>query len=204
MKKITKLCSVMLLAVVTAMSAAAQEGPNENISPVIPGPTAVSVKAPESAFDFPNGLGAYLILSSKMYGGLEYMRWVNDRFGLQTQISLYWIDDTSSREFIFDLNEQFDLRLARFETKNFASILYAWASVGFTGSFNYSPSSPSSTTSASGFAPSLLAGFGFGFDLIFFRHLSVPIQMGYLGEFGSGSSDRWINFAFSTGIRYKF
>ena len=49
---------------------------------------------------------------------------------------------------------------------------------------------------------SLIAGAGFGFDFIFFGHLSVPIQFGFMGNING--TDPNVGFCAGTAIRYSW
>lgn len=209
MKKYLTVAAAIFMAIagatVFAQNAAEPEVPNleENIKP------GVLLVPQISAFESKNALGAYFILSvDDEMGGLEYQRWLTKRVGLEAELSLYYQNSSyGAKTFNYDLNCQADFNLYEFEVKNFASQLYAWVMMGSKGSIDYIPEVHGSLypeddhDAIFSFEPSLLAGFGFGFDLIFFRHLSIPVQMGYMGSFFNNT---YLNFCFSSGIRYKF
>lgn len=158
--------------------------------------TAIVNSTETSAYDFKNALGAFFLLTEDPIGGLEYQRWLNDKVGLTAQVSLFYNKYSYSNTTVFNyaFNLQTDISLYRFETKNFASNLYSWFLVGTNGAAR-------TEEGKTYFSPNVILGAGFGFELIFWKHLSIPIQMGYVGAFPSSN---YMNFSVGSGIRYKF
>lgn len=215
MKKTIKTFGVLFAFAFAASFAFAQEGPGEKIAPdyMPPPPSAAPAESAklDSTFDFRNALGAFVTTSNDIFGGLEYQRWfakTGDALGIETQLGLYWNNSSSSNDINVDVNCQLDWRLAKFEIKNFASILYAYGNLGFSADYDYRQAYVSGESASISYKAGILAGGGFGFDLLFFRHLSIPIQVGYMAYIGLGSYNTsdpfWCSFAYTTGIRYRF
>lgn len=55
------------------------------------------------------------------------------------------------------------------------------------------------------YVPLMSAGFGFGFEPVFFKHLSIPIEFGLMGqwEFGTAMPVN-AGLTFQSGLRYRF
>jgi len=164
-----------------------------------------SVAAEPSAFD--NSVGVYGLagINSPYTAGVQFQRWCTNRIGFQTQGYVYY-DSSIKASLNYNVSAQFLLKL--FETEfgeRTGTCLYSWLLVGNHG-YDDSTSVYNETTgdyeySNVEFVTNIQAGIGFGFDIMFLNHLSVPIEFGYMGEF---PNDMTWGFVFGTGIRYRF
>ena len=81
-----------------------------------------------------------------------------------------------------------------------SSRLFAYGMVGYVGNYErtYEYAEPTSKK-VEKMHNNALASVGFGFDFIFFDHLSVPIQFGFMGTF---PDDPQVGFCGGIALRY--
>ena len=166
--------------------------------------------------DFKNAVGVFLlgnISTTPHVKGLQYQRWITNSIGFQTEGYVSYDSKvyTDLQQYDFSVSGEFLVKL--YETPHgykFGSTLYAWALAGFHG-FNkinytyesdidgeyYTPGYNWDT----GFKGDVMLGIGFGFDVMLFDHISIPLQFGFEGEFPNDIS---AGFCLGSGIRYKF
>jgi len=144
---------------------------------------------------------------------LQYSQWFN-KIGFQTEGFVFYNKNDFKDVPTYDFSLSAELLLKLFESpkdKKVYSILYAWFLAGAHG-YNTAdyvssvgeygdPGYVEGYYKDSGFKADALLGIGFGFDLVFFDHLSIPIQFGFEGEF---PNDIAAGFCIGSGIRYKF
>jgi len=93
-------------------------------------------------------------------------------------------------------------------TKKHMTKVYIWGLVGFTGSIStstvYDGCSADGTYQTKEVTETpfdAVAGFGFGAELLFWRHLSIPLEVGFAGGFPSEPA---FGFTGSCGLRFRF
>lgn len=156
--------------------------------------------------DFKNAIGIFGLASleseSNSVGGLQYQRWVTEKIGFQVEGSVYY--DPENTYYSFDSNLNFELQYKLYQTNigaRNASVLYAWALIGASGTAGSEFNSSRDEYVPTGPYFDANVGLGFGFDLNFINHLSVPIQFGFLGKF---PNELAAGFSVGAGIRYRY
>ncbi len=164
--------------------------------------------------DFKNSVGIYGLMQTQVMG-IQYQRWCTERLGFQTTGYIFyekakWEGDNS--EFNASLSGELQLKL--FETpfgKRSGSILYAWFLGGYhgftkqqwvdaVGTYEDATYQPGYWQDGKYYSNAIL-GLGFGFDIMFLNHISIPIQFGFAGEF---PNDMNAGFCVGAGVRYRF
>lgn len=172
---------------------------------------ACTAAASADPLDFKNAVGVFLLgnvsADEPAVRGLQYQRWVNDRFGFQTE-GFVTYDKSYYNIPTYDFSVSAEPLIKLFESPKgyrFASTLYAWGLVGIHG-FNkenstYDEATGSYIYSDSGLQANCMLGIGFGFDVMMLNHISIPFQFGFEGEFPKDIS---AGFCLGMGVRYKF
>lgn len=87
----------------------------------------------------------------------------------------------------------------------FASQLYVWVLAGHLGYITvetvYDNASATSTRTVHPFVATAVGGLGIGIEATLFGHFSVPLEVGYIGQF---PNDRMLTFSASGGLRYRY
>src|SRR5574344_1278211 len=166
------------------------------------------VSAFANPIDSDNAIGVFIMgtTESSVYG-LQYQHWFNDKIGMQVEGAAYYNPDVYyGKELQYNISAEFQYKL--YETslgERSATNLYAWLLAGHHAyikrTSEYEAVTGTSTTTSSGYCPNAVCGLGFGFDIMFLNHISLPIEFGFLSEFPNDPS---IDFAFGSGIRYRF
>lgn len=167
--------------------------------------------------DFKNSVGVYGLFNTPVVG-IQYQRWCTDRIGFQTTGFVQYdqsdpvVNIQNDDGFSFSISGEFHLKLFEtpFGTKS-ASVLYAWFLGGYHGFSDAryvepegewdTPGYIAGYYEPTGFKSNAVLGIGFGFDIMFLNHLSIPIQFGFSGEFPNQTQ---AGFCFGTGVRYRF
>lgn len=158
-----------------------------------------------------NALGASVMFNftDLGVGGIQYMHRFNDIFSLENNLLLYsGPGEADNTDFGFYYSAQMDFSLYKFKAATskikFESELYAWLLLGYMGytQYNYVAEDDAYDYRVLDdyFSSNFVFGFGFAFDFVLFEHLSIPLQLGYLGKL----PDMNINFCIGTGVRYLF
>ena len=150
-----------------------------------------------------NAIGIYVIGSESAVGGIQYERHFTDL--ISTKFGVYAMYDNNSTYNPYDVNFSVETDFKLFETNwkdKVASRLFAYALAGYMGSgeysIDYSAEDPE-TTKKYIKSNDAVASLGFGFDFIFFDHLSIPVQFGFMGTFPDTP-----NVAFCGGIALRY
>ena len=156
----------------------------------------------KSALESRNGVGAAYFSPNNFtgdafLGGLCYQHWYTDRIGSEFGGSVFWSPDSDSDPLTYNIYAECDFVLFQSEpSKYLASRLFAWALLAHTGDIASDYDYNTETYVKKAFVPDFRAGIGFGFDVILFRHISLPIKFGFTGSMhGAG-------FTFGGGIKY--
>jgi hypothetical protein len=137
------------------------------------------------AADFPSSVGVYA--SSWSGGGLSYQRWYGS-FGYAVTAGGYAnpsTDDTgTSRDYFnWSYNVELDLQYRLFAS-NFwnwlSGDLFAYATVSHKGErWDIYDTSTNAYVRRGDFSPVVSAGVGIGYEIVVFRHFSIPLMFGY-------------------------
>ena len=161
------------------------------------------------ALDNKNAIGIYVIGSERPVGGIQYERRFTDLFS--TKFGTYalvrnqsdYYNDTPI-DFNFVLEPDFKL----FETSwngKVCSRLFAFGLLGYEFSeksyYHYDETIHTNIYDKTSYEHGLIVGAGFGFDFIFFGHLSVPIQFGFTGTI---DKDPFVGFGGGIALRYSW
>ena len=152
-----------------------------------------------------NAIGVYLLGAESAVGGIQYERRFTDL--ISTKFGVYAMYDSYSTYQPFHCNFSVETDFKLYETNwrdKVASRLFAYALAGYMAdseySYDYSVENPESTKKLKK-SNDAVASLGFGFDFIFFEHLSVPIQFGFMGTF---PDDPQVGFCGGIGLRYSW
>ena len=164
--------------------------------------------------EFKNSVGIYALIQTQVMG-IQYQRWCTDRLGFQTTGYIFYEKakwDGDNNEFNASLSGELQLKL--FETpfgKRSGSVLYAWFLGGYHGFTKEKWIDPVGNYEDADYVPgyysndgyhsNAILGLGFGFDIMFLNHVSIPIQFGFSGEFPNDTS---AGFCVGAGVRYRF
>lgn len=141
---------------------------------------------------YKNGIGmdVHTNFGSYVNAGISYQHWFNRGLGYQITIGTQ-IDKNSVDVFsgMIDLQKMFFSNY--FQKTNVTTLLFGWASVGYT---------------AEGFihqeyTDSLAVGAGFGIDIIISERISLPLKIGCMAAF-SATTD--VGFSLGLGYKYRF
>lgn len=162
--------------------------------------------------DFDNSVGVFALADTNVMG-IQYQRWCTEKIGFQTEGFVVYNDSayTSSN---FDCSLSCELHLKLFEApfgKKSGSTLYAWFLGGYHGKTGNEyiaskgtwgePDYVEGYYEPTGYLSNAILGLGFGFDIMFLNHISIPIQFGFSGEFPNTKS---AGFCLGAGVRYRF
>ena len=150
-----------------------------------------------------NAIGMYILGSESAVGGIQYERRFTDL--LSTKFGAYAVYHNDSNYDPFNCSFTVETDFKLYETNwrdKVASRLFAYALAGYMGSivyeYDYTNENPDSTKKKVT-SNDAVTSIGFGFDFIFFDHLSVPIQFGFMGTFPDNP-----NVAFCGGIALRY
>lgn len=149
------------------------------------------VKYPKSAFGFEiyQGLDSGVI-------GLTYQEWFDNNWGFQGTAGA--IKDDA---FLYSIELQLQ-RLFKVDQYNnrISTALFGWTNAALVSvqSENYNDETEVYEITTS---PGLLLGVGFGIEMTFFEHISVPFRFGINGQLLSNPG---MNIGFGVGILYRF
>lgn len=155
--------------------------------------------------DFDKSVGIYGLIgfdSEPETGGIHFQQWFDNGIGYQVQGYIYYSQNGGSNPAEYTYNVSAELNLKLYETpmgNRSATILYAWFLGGHKGfaENRYIDGDYKS----SGYLCDFTLGLGFGFDIMFMNHISIPIEFGFAGEFPNAPN---AGFVIGTGIRYRF
>ena len=173
--------------------------------------TSLFAKEIDDVSEFNSSIGVYTLAGvSAGIGlwGLQYQHWFNNRIGAAFDFSALYnsdLTDAPQNKMFVNFNAEFDYALYRFELSNdVASQLYLWAlgGVEFKDKLVYEYTSEGyQEINTDSVLVNAVVGLGFAFDFTFYKHISVPVQIGFLGTF---PNDTCFDFCLGTGLRYSF
>ena len=164
--------------------------------------SGLSFGAFAGGLDNKNGIGTYVFMADRPFGGLQYERRVGDSnsVGLKFGLFAYYDNDSTTEPLNMSFTMEVDYSL--FETTykdKICSRLFLYALAGYQGGidrkWDYVNEAPKEET----FYNNALTSLGVGFDFIFMDHLSVPLQLGMVGIFPYQTK---IGFTVCLGVRY--
>jgi hypothetical protein len=191
-------------------------------------PLTVSAEGRDSSADlaspaaeFPNAAGAYG--SSMLGGGLSWQHWFGSLgiavtaggmaypYGTYYGLWEYPVSGTGTADFaVWNYNVQLDL-MYRLYSSNFwnwlSGDLYVFATLAHMGSVDavfVDEDGDFATTDdeyyvAGDYIPAFAIDVGIGYEIVLFRHFSLPLQFGYTVKY-----PLYVDFTFSGGLRYRF
>lgn len=201
---------VLLASLLIASNIFAQEQDVMAINQPVNQFTQTEVSSPSKFGDLgQNSIGVALLGGSCGIYGLEYERYFGGAFGLAFIGSGYaneysW--DKGSGKYVggFNFSVMPELKLFHCEfAKGFDMTLFGWSLVGITAqsdwSTDYDKELDILSYSWDGWKINAVAGIGFGFDFVFAKHISVPVQFGFIGQFPTTPI---VGMCVGTGIRF--
>ena len=149
-----------------------------------------------------NAIGAYILGGSNSVGGLQYERRFSDLVSTKFGAFAFYDNDGYSDPFNMNLTVETDFTLFETEWKDkISSRLFAYALAGYDARIKRTYDYELDKKVSEDFISNAIASVGFGFDFIFFGHLSVPVQFGFMGTF---PNDTKVGFCGGIGIRYSW
>ena len=155
-----------------------------------------------------NAIGMYILGGERGIGGIQYERRFTDVFSLKTGVYAMYHDNTrlytnQDAEFNITLEPDFTLYETNWNDK-VASRLFAFGLAGYDFQMNtesiWDEDHLHKLGEETKMIHSAVAAAGFGFDFIFFGHLSVPIQFGFMGILNTENP----NVGFCGGIALRY
>ncbi len=168
------------------------------------------------SFAFANGLenknaiGMYVIGAENSVGGLQYERRFTDiisvKFGTFAMYrSNTYYNNGNEANFNFIVEPDFTLYETCWGDK-VSSRLFAFGLAGydFTKQIDsiWDPDTGKKLGEETKYINSAIAAAGFGFDFIFFGHLSIPVQFGFMGRINTEEPNA--GFCAGIGMRYSW
>ena len=161
------------------------------------------------ALDNKNAIGMYVIGSECPVGGIQYERRFTNvfstKFGTYALVRNKEYYGGTPLEFNFVVEPDFTLYQTSWNNK-VSSRLFAFGLAGydFTQKSNghYDDTLSRYVQDQVTNTHSLIAGAGFGFEFIFFGHLSVPLQFGFTGTLNQ--DDPFLGFGGGIAVRYSW
>jgi len=157
------------------------------------------------AAEFPSSVGAFA--SSWSGGGLSYQRWYGS-FGYAVTAGGFAspagdeLTGSVSSYFNWNYNVEVDL-LYRLFASNFwnwlSGDLFAYATLSHQGQNNATYDEVAKTWAPGSYEPTITAGIGIGYEIVVFRHFSIPLLFGYAVNWPFA-----IDFDFGGGLRYRY
>lgn len=159
----------------------------------------------ETLDKFPSSIGAQI---GRLSGyGLSYQKRISDLDALQTTVGLSFNGDAtwgSLLDYVVGVEYQHTIYSDSYEDW-FLGQLYVFTGINHMGSIK---AEEESGYALGPFRPSLAVGGGFGVEILFFDHFSLPIEFGYGGfwEYADTSFIKQLEFQFiaQAGVRYRF
>ncbi len=156
-----------------------------------------------NGLDNKNAIGMYVIGGENAVGGIQYERRFSDLFSTKFGVFAFYNDSGYSDPFNASFTVEGDFTLFENTWRDkISSRLFAYGMMGYTGTYerSYEYAEPESKKIEK-MHNNALASVGFGFDFIFFDHLSVPIQFGFMGTF---PDDPQVGFCGGIALRYTW
>lgn len=145
-----------------------------------------------------NAVGVYILGADEPVGGIQYGHRFNDLVGIKIGSNAYYNNRDSWNLEPMNYNVTLETDFTLFETNwrdKVGSRLFAYVLAGHEGRLE----KDSYESDKTHFSADAIVSAGFGFDFIFFDHLSVPFQFGYLATFPSKPN---VGFCAGIGLRY--
>ncbi len=156
-----------------------------------------------NGLDNQNAIGMYVLGGENSVGGIQYERRFSDFFSTKVGVFAFYNDKSNSDPFNANVTVEGDFTLYENDWRDkISSRLFAYGMVGYVGVYErtWDYGEPESKKIEK-MHNNALASVGFGFDFIFFDHLSVPIQFGFMGTF---PDDPQVGFCGGIALRYTW
>lgn len=152
-----------------------------------------------------NAIGVYVLGAYNTVGGIQYERRFNDLISTKFDTYIYYTGrESADIPFEYNVNTEVDFTLYEDTIgKICTSRLFAYGLVGNSG-YYICPSEYRDdgwVQLPGSWQQDLVVSVGFGFDFVFFKHLSIPCQFGFIGNFPYDAS---AGFCGGAGLRYSW
>jgi len=151
-----------------------------------------------------NAIGMYILGGEESVGGLQYERRFSDLLSVKFGTFAFYQENSYSANPLniqFTVEPDFCLYEANWN-KKVSSRLFAYGMVGYDLSKIESYDYETDKYKDPKMVHTLLAAAGFGFDFIFFGHLSLPLQFGFSGRFNNDNPN--VGFCGGIALRYAW
>ena len=155
-----------------------------------------------NGLDNKNAIGMYVLAGNTTVGGIQYEHRFSSFIGTKFGAFAFYDDDGYTDPFNMNLTVHTDFTLYETDWRDkICSRLFAYALAGYDAriarTYDYENDKKKTET----FVSNAIASAGFGFDFIFFDHLSVPVQFGFMGTF---PNEPKVGFCGGIGVRYSW
>ena len=151
-----------------------------------------------------NAIGMFIIGADQPVGGLQYEHRFSSLFSTKAGVFAFYNNKTYSDPYNINITVETDFTLYENNWKDkICSRLFAYGLVGYEGKMErtWEYGDPFGEKSTDTMHNNAVASAGFGFDFIFFDHLSVPVQFGFLGTFPDNPQ---VGFCGGIALRYTW
>ncbi len=154
--------------------------------------------------DNKNAIGMYILGSDNSFGGIQYERRFTDIIGVRFGTYAYYSDvEYSGTPFQANFIVESDFSLYETTWNNkVSSRLFAFGLAGYDCQRQVNYDFDAQKVKSDKMVHSLVGGAGFGFDFIFFDHLSIPIQFGFVGTYNDVTPN--LGFCAGAALRYSW
>lgn len=144
--------------------------------------------------------GKFVGLPNSFIGGISYQQWFQNDMGFEVAIG--FISNKSNAYYNFEGQFQKLLFVDDFGKRSLSS-LYLWANAGINSMEEVleERSEENNYDRKITLHPNFFVGVGFGMEMTYFEHISVPVTLGFEVEFPKEFA---FGFTAGIGLRYRF
>jgi len=158
--------------------------------------------------DYKNAIGMYYMNNTGACG-LQYQNWITHRIGFQVEGYAGYNQNHyyTPAEYQFSIASQLLFNIYENPLSEKTGVnFYGWLLGEYKGYNDLKYVYPSNENTQgyydpSGYLQQFSLGAGFGFEFMFWKHLSIPLEFGYAGTI---SKDPWMGFVIGSGLRFRF
>ena len=144
--------------------------------------------------------GKFVGLPNSFIGGITYQQWLPNDMGFEVAVG--FVSNENTAYYNFEGEFQKLLFVDDFGKRSLSS-LYLWANAGLNSleEIIEESSEENNYNEKISIHPNFFVGVGFGMEMTYFEHFSVPVTLGFEVEFPREFA---IGFTAGIGLRYRF
>lgn len=144
--------------------------------------------------------GKFVVLPNSFIGGITYQQWFQNDMGFEVAVG--FIANENNAYYNFEGQFQKLLFVDDFGRRSLSS-LYLWANAGINSMEEYLEEGGiyDDYDYRTVLSPNFFVGVGFGMEMTYFEHFSVPVTLGFEVEFPKEFA---FGFTAGIGLRYRF